>query len=140
MDKKNIIYGTLLLSAILIASYFRLFGYAGIWGYYVQLIGYAIASGQLTTVVTVAILDKLSPVFKYWVQGKTMKYILIVILAFEFVMMFAFGLDITLRTIVVWLFIPLYQILSKIRNIPMGEVMDEKMDVLNKISENGGLK
>lgn len=134
-ETKKIIIGTVLLTAILALSYFRIFGYAGIWGYYVQLIGYAFASGYLTTVLVNRILDKLSPLTRYWLQQKTMKRILVLILAFEFAMVFAFGLDLTFRTAVVLVFIPVYQTLSKLRAIPLAESLDARMKYIPKDGE-----
>ena len=126
-NTKNIAKGIGLLAVILVLSYFHLFSKIGIWGIYAQILGYAFASGYLTSVLVCKILDRVSPWFKYWLQQKPMKYILITIFAFEFSMVFALGLDITFRTIVVWGFIPVYQTLSKLRRIPLGESMREKM-------------
>ena len=131
---KNSICGTAMLVGVIGLSYIHAFGYAhdyvGYWAYFIQLMVYCFASGYITTAVVHLILDKVSPWFRYWVQQKTMKRILIIIFAFEFAMVFAFGLDIGFRTIVVWVFVPVYQILSKLRSIPTSEALGEKMRYL----------
>lgn len=128
---ENSICGMAMLVGVIGLSYIHAFGYAhdyiGYFAYFVQLMVYCFASGYITTAVVHLILDKVSPWFRYWVQQKTMKRILIIIFAFEFAMVFAFGLDLGFRTIVVWVFVPVYQILSKLRSIPIAESMDEKM-------------
>lgn len=120
-----------MLVGVIGLSYVHAFGYAhdyiGYFAYFIQLMVYCFASGYITTVVVRLILDKVSPWFRYWVQQKTMKRILIIIFAFEFAMVFAFGLDLGFRTIVVWAFVPVYQILSKLRGIPISEELGEKM-------------
>lgn len=143
MEKKaileNSICGMVMLVGIIGLSYIHAFGhahdYVGYWAYFIQLMVYCFASGYITTAVVRLILDKVSPWFRYWVQQKTMKRILIIIFAFEFAMVFAFGLDLTFRTIVVWIFVPVYQILSKLRNIPIAETNDEKMKYIPEDGE-----
>lgn len=135
----NIACGVVMLVALITLSYIHAFGhvaeYLGVFPYFVQLIAFTIASGCLTTELVHAILDKVSPWFRYWVQQKTMKRILIIIFAFEFAMVFAFGLDLMFRTIVVWIFVPVYQILSKLRNIPIAETNDERMKYIPEDGE-----
>ncbi len=134
MILKNSICGLLMLTGLIGLSYIHAFGYAhdyiGYWAYFVQLIAYCFTSSALTTAVVQYTLDKVSPWFRYWVQQKTMKRILILIFAFEFAMVFAFGLDLTFRTIVVWVFVPVYQILSKLRSIPVSETLNEKLQYI----------
>lgn len=128
------VIGLGVLIFILILTYLGCF-HTNPFARFVQIIGFCIATGYITTDIARVIVKRLSPVTKYYLKSKKMGNVLIILLASEFVMIFALGMDVTFRTIFLWIFIPVYQLLSKLRAIPRGEDLAEKMSYLPKEGE-----
>lgn len=118
--------GAGIIALTLILTYLGCF-HSNIFAQYAQLIMYCVGTGYLTTIVAKKILGQLSPATVFMLKGKKTKQILTLILASEFVVLIGLGLGVGFRTVFLWAFIPIYQILSKLRSIPVAEDMDEKM-------------